>query len=102
MKGKDARVIDRCMIRRGQNLRRIFLPLSPCPRACGAPARRGRAAFSKYDGVLNQPLAWMMPGPVRCITNRIAKILAFAVSTLRSLLARGTPYPLASVASRHR
>jgi hypothetical protein len=36
-------------------------------------------AFSKRHGVLNQPLARMMTVRVRCITNPIAKTLAFAV-----------------------
>jgi len=38
----------------------------------------GRRGSKRY-GVLNQPLARMMKVRVRCITNKIAKILAFTV-----------------------
>jgi len=57
----------------------FFVALSSCPVHAGHPARRGSAAFSKRYSVLNQPLARMTTVRVRCITNRIAKILAFTV-----------------------
>jgi hypothetical protein len=57
----------------------FFIALSSCPAHAGHPAARGRAAFSKRYGVLNQPLARMTTVRVRCITNKIAKILAFPV-----------------------
>jgi hypothetical protein len=67
------------MIRRGDAPGGFFIALSSCPEHAGHPAARGRAAFSKRYGVLTQPLARMTTVRVRCITNKIAKILAFPV-----------------------
>jgi hypothetical protein len=49
------------------------------PRACRASGGPRPRRLSKRYGVLNQPLARVMTVRVRCITNRIAKILAFPV-----------------------